>query len=309
MKKAFVYFFLAESQSVKGMIQSAVKKVRDKVSDTTTSSVAHIVNQVSTVVNQENVPPEIKEAKASSSLIKSLQAERRRSDHFQKYLENAIKSDQEPVLFKEPANETSIPEQESRKSKTPKLFGDSLRSSTMGDNASEKDIGVNFQESEWKSANTAMFGDSLGDNREFSMMDNDLNGSMGTRLFGNRTIHFNDESCFGDREITVERKRKSFGHPQQNAKRFSLGVVNEIDSTSRDSLTETQLDIAMLSSKARKQRLSDIYGNDKVMLALCEPSVDEGIASLQNQIKRNRRESDLFEEKLLAAMKADPFTC
>ena len=264
------------------MIQSAVKKVRDKLSDMTTSNVATIVNQVTTVVDQENVPPEPKEAKPSSSLIKSLQAERRRSDHFQKFLENAIKSDQKPVLFKETANDTSIPEQESRKSKTPKMFGDSLRSSTMGDNASEKAIGVNFQESEWKSANTAMFGDSLADNREFSMMDNDLNVSMGTRLFGNRTIHFNDESCFGDREITGERKRKSFGHPQQNAKRFSLGVVNEMDSANRESLTESQIDITTLSSKARKQRLSDIYGNDKVMFALCEPSVDEGIDSLQN---------------------------
>ena len=297
---------LAESQSVKGMIQTAAKKVRENLSDTTL--------KVATIVNQENVPPEPKETKTSSSLIKSLQAERRRSDHFQKFLENALKSDQNSVSFKELPSEISYQKPELNSAK-PKLLGDLFRNPAVQNNCTDKDSLVGFQESEWKSASAAMFGDSLAgptaENREFSMIENDLNVSMGTRLFGNRTIHFNDESCFGDGDqVSSERKRKSFGHIPQNAKRFSLSVAKEADLTNRESLAESQLpvDITALSSKVRKQRLSDIYGNDKVMFALCEPSVDEGIDSLKNQIKANRRESDLFEEKLLAAMKADPFT-
>ena len=296
--KKHLFISLAESQSIKGMIQSAAKKAQDKFTDATRSNMP-------TKVDQENIPPEVKvkETKTSSSLIKSLQAERRRSDHFQKYLENALKSDQEPVILQESM------EVDSRKSKTPKMFGDSFRMPGIDKDSGDKDIDGDFHESEWKSASADIFGDSLADNRDFSMIEYDPNISMGARLFGNRTIHFNDESCFGagGGEFTGERKRKSFGQPQQNAKRFSLGVVTELDARNRDSLIDVA--VSTLSSKARKQRLSDIYGNDKVMFALCEPSVDEGIDSLKDQIKANRRESDIFEEKLRAAMKADPFTC
>lgn len=272
-------------------------KTREKLATTTT------VPKTISIVNQENLPPVVKEPKSTSELIKSLQAERRRSDHFQKYLENALKSDVE-------------------------------ERTTISDVFEELSHETSFQDMNWKTASPKTFENTISSGSPFSIEENegriaggDSDVSMGTRLFGNQTIQFNEESCFGipqslqNVEKNVAIKRKSLGHLPQKSKRLSLdnSVRESFSETSQNDLSRTDayitssesgfdFDIMTLPGRSRRQRLSEIYGEDKVMLSLYEPTVSEDIDILKSEIKANRRESDLFEKKLRAALESEPFS-
>ena len=272
-------------------------KAREKLATTT------IMPKRSSVVDQENQPPVAKEPKTTSELIKSLQVERRRSDHFQKYLENALKSDGE-------------------------------ERTTISNAFEELSSETGFQDVNWKTASLKKFENTISSGSPFSVEENerciaggDQDVSMGTRLFGNQTIQFNEESCFGipqslqNVEKNVAIKRKSLGHLPQKSKRLSLdnSVRESVSETSQNDLTGTEayrtssesdfdFDIMTLPGRSRRQRLSEIYGDDKVMLSLYEPTVSEDIDLLKSEIKANRRESDLFEKKLRAALESDPFS-
>lgn len=57
-------------------------------------------------------------------------------------------------------------------------------------------------------------------------------------------------------------------------------------------------ELSTLPAKKRHERLSEMYNNDKVMMCLKEPSVEEDLENLKENIKASRRESDMFEKKL-----------
>ena len=227
-------------------------------------------------------------------MIKSLQAERRRSDHFQKYLENALKSDQE-------------------------------ERATLSEYFDELPSDINFHDKSL--GDSSVFENTLRTEspsgikrKEFSMTDNAPDISMGTKLFGNQTIHFNEESCFGSPEHlkrvekTVTLKRKSLGHVPQNSKRLSLDIPkvsgNDDTDDNQSKIRESKLglDFTTLPARTRRQRLSEVYGDDKVMLSLCEPTFSEDLSSLKDELKANRRDSDLFEKKLLSILQNDSFS-
>ena len=162
---------------------------------------------------------------------------------------------------------------------------------------------------------------------DFTLRDNEADVSMGTRLFGNQTIQFNERSCFGSPDLsnknvgkTATLKRKSLDDVSKSSKRLSLDLprvsgneiqlsdsfLNQTDSSQLDTReSRLGLDYTALPARSRRQRLSEVYGDDKVMLTLCEPTFSDELKSLKEQLKANRRESDLFEKKLLSVLSND----
>lgn len=178
--------------------------------------------------------------KMSSTLITSLKSERRQSDHFQKYLESALKDSdpeldsalQESTLFPvfEHGNQTCAPE-------------------------------------------------------DFSAFTNE------------RTFSF-DQSSY--------QRRKSFDATKYFSQSlYDISAIFPSEGEKKSPLPSSRRksdiglqELSTLPGKKRRERLSEIYDNDKVMMCLKEPSVEEDLENLRENIKASRRESDMFEKKL-----------
>ncbi|XP_052780533.1 germinal-center associated nuclear protein-like [Mya arenaria] len=210
-----------ETQTVDDSILCAVEKVKQKHRESRTKV------EIVVVEDHNRVSSTVLEAKDKASLIlSSIRSERRKSDHFQKYLEKALND------------------------------GGDVAKQTYG--LDEPSAFVNK--------------DQTLQERDFTM--GGMDGAFDATGYFNRSE--NDLSTMFDdvyerNDIPMPKRRKSDFGPQ---------------------------DLSGLYGKKRRERLSEIYNNDPVMMYLNEPSLVEGMASLKEEIKKERRNSDLFDKKL-----------
>jgi hypothetical protein len=194
--------------------------------------------------------------KTSGTLTKSLKSERRHSDHFQKYLENALK-DIDPELDSSLTGSTSV------------------------------------------------------------------TGSASFSVFESRNESFGSGNFFS----SSNERRFSFD-PSANQKRLSFDATSYFNQSQNDisSIFATQSEgrlplppnrrksdiglqeLSVLPGKKRRQRLSEIYDNDRVMMYIKEPTLSEDAKNLKENLRSSRRESDLFEKKLRLLMQSNPET-
>lgn len=58
------------------------------------------------------------------------------------------------------------------------------------------------------------------------------------------------------------------------------------------------VELSSLPGKKRRERLSEIFDNDPVMMYINEPTLTEDVENFKENLKASRRESDLFEKRL-----------
>ena len=178
--------------------------------------------------------------KTSSSLSKSLKSERRQSDHFQKYLENALKDT-------DPQFETSL----------------------------SGSASFSVFESENESFDAGNFSTAANQRRvSFEPMANQR------RLSFDATAYFNTSNNDISSIFASQSEGRLLLPP--NRRKSDIGLQ----------------ELSVLPGKKRRQRLSEIYDNDRVMMYIKEPTLREDAASLEENLKSERRNSDLFEKKL-----------
>ncbi|KAH3816579.1 hypothetical protein DPMN_118097 [Dreissena polymorpha] len=72
----------------------------------------------------------------------------------------------------------------------------------------------------------------------------------------------------------------------------------ELQTSKRRKSDFDEKELSTLYGKKRKERLSEVFNNDPVMMYLKEPTLHEDLASLQENVRAERRNSDMFEKKL-----------
>lgn len=176
----------------------------------------------------------------SSTLIKSLKSERRQSDHFQKYLENAL------------------------------LDGDGDSDTTLVRSASFSVFETDHQSF---------------DENNFSAISSERRISFDASS-NQRRLSFDATAYFNRSQDDIS----SIFDPPEEAR----SLVPPSRRKSDIGLHE----LSLLPGKKRRQRLSEIYSNDPVMMYLREPAMNEDIENFRDNLRASRRESDLFEKRL-----------
>lgn len=187
--------------------------------------------------------------KTSSSLISSLKAERRQSDHFQKYLENALQDNQSK-------NNSSLTEDFSFS-----VFESNNQSFGAG--------------------NLSVFSHS----RRFSLEP----CSSERHVNFDATAYFNQTNNISAIFDPVDEGRSLL---PSNRRKSDIGLH----------------ELMLLPGKKRRERLSEVYNNDPVMMYLREPTMKEDVDNFRENLKSSRRESDLFEKKLRMILQNQPET-
>ncbi|XP_045166422.2 germinal-center associated nuclear protein-like isoform X2 [Mercenaria mercenaria] len=184
--------------------------------------------------------------KTSSTLIKSLKSERRQSDHFQKYLEDALK-DVDPDL-----------------------------NHSLTESAS-----FSVFETENQSFGAGNFS-SLTSRRRFSF------DPVSNQKSFDATSYFNQSQNNISAIFAPENEGRTLLPPSR--RKSDIGLQ----------------ELSVLPGKKRRERLSEIYNNDKVMMYIKEPTVSEDVENFRENLKASRRESDLFEKKLRLMLQDRP---
>lgn len=134
-------------------------------------------------------------------------------------------------------------------------------------------------------------------NRDFSMITHQR------RLSFDATSYFSQ----GQGNISaifdpVETRDKEQSLLSNESKRHSLdGRSLQSTETRRQSLEE----LSNLPGAKRLRRISDLFGDDPVMMYLKKATMREDMQLLKSQLKSTRRKSDLFEKKLRQALASD----
>lgn len=113
----------------------------------------------------------------------------------------------------------------------------------------------------------------------------------------NATEYFNVSGS--DLSNIFERtKDESVQRDQENVPVVSTEKGKSLRDKEKIILSTELEELSTLPGRERRNRLSEIFDNDSVMMYIHEPTLAEDLKNFQDNISSNRRDSDLFEKRL-----------